>query len=336
LAAQQPAKPASPASPQAPTLENRPADQSASVPDSAPVITIKNLCADGSTAPTCSTTITKGQFEQLLASVLPNGTKLPPGSKQQIARQYASLLLMSSVAKKNGVSENDPDVKARAQIAILSALAQTYDRRLRDKATPTDAEIEKYYSQNPKEFEEVTLQRLYIPKATPSKEKPVDATAEKAAAQKLRDRAAAGEDMEKLQKEAFTASGNQGTPPPTTMGPRRRGQGLPPDQEAAVFDLPQGGVTPLLENPAGWFVYKVVSKRTVPLSEVKEEISNKLQQQKYADEREAITKSVDTQLNQSYFGSAEQEEMPGMPPGMHMQRVPPQGAQPPPSKPPKQ
>jgi hypothetical protein len=325
VAAQQPAKnePAKPAQP-APNLQGRPAEAAESLPDSAPVITIKNLCTDGSTAPSCSTVITKGQFEHILDSVLPSGMKLPPASKQQIAHQYASLILMSTAAKKAGVTENDPEVQARVELATKSAIAQSYDRRLHEEAKPTDVEIEKYYKDNPSAFEEVTLARLYIPRATPSKSKPADEAAEKAAAEKLRQRAAAGEDLDKLQKEAFTSSGNTGTPPPTQIGPRRRGQGLPPDQETAIFALQPGSVTQLLENPAGWYVYKVISKRQVPLSEVKDEISAKLQQQKYTDERDAINKSVDTQLNTAYFGNAEEGGMPGMPPGMHMHPVPAQ------------
>jgi hypothetical protein len=103
------------------------------------------------------------------------------------------------------------------------------------------------------------------------------------------------------------------------------------DQETVVFSTAPGQVTQLFDNPAGFYVYKVVSKRTVPLSDVKDELLHKLQQQKYMDARNAITNSVDTEFNEKYFGSAEAARpgmpgMPGMPPGAR-----PAGAAPTPS-----
>jgi parvulin-like peptidyl-prolyl isomerase len=220
---------------------------------------------------------------------------------------------MARKGEQNGV-ENDPNVKQQLKLSRDQVLASAYNQKLLDDAQPSDAEIQKYYDQNPSSFEEVTLQRLYIPKATPTKDKPVDANAEKSAAQKLRDRAASGEDFNKLEKEAFANQPNPQSAPPADMGPRRRGS-LPPDQESAVFALKPGEVSQLMENPAGWYVYKVTAKRTVPFADVKEEVSRKLQQQKYMDMRNDITNSADIKLNEAYFGAPE-GEMPGMP-GMH-------------------
>ncbi|PYX85003.1 MAG: hypothetical protein DMG68_18965, partial [Acidobacteria bacterium] len=181
----------------------------------------------------------------------------------------------------------------------------------------SDAEVKKYYDQNPSAYDEVTLLRLFIPKAaTADNAKPKDPNAEKADAEKLQARAAKGEDFDKLQKEAFANQANPQGAPSVQMGPRRRGT-MPPDQEAVIFSTPAGSVTSLFDNPAGWYAYKVVSKRTVPLAEVKEEMVHKLQQQRYMDARNAITNSVETEFNEKYFGGAAEQgmHMPGMTPG---------------------
>ncbi|HTC78259.1 MAG TPA: hypothetical protein VK657_06545, partial [Terriglobales bacterium] len=58
-------------------------------------------------------------------------------------------------------------------------------------------------------------------------------------------------------------------------------------------------------------VYKLIGKRTVPLAETKDEISRKLQQQKFKDAMTALTGSAPITLNEAYFGK--EEAMPVMP-----------------------
>jgi hypothetical protein len=48
----------------------------------------------------------------------------------------------------------------------------------------------------------------------------------------------------------------------------------------------------------------VESKRTLPLSDVKEEIQRKLQPEKLKDARDAITGNIKSDLNEKYFGGA--------------------------------
>jgi parvulin-like peptidyl-prolyl isomerase len=317
-----------------------PQPKAANVPPTAPVITLTNFCAAGSKnppatkAPGCNRIITRAEFEQVVSAVIPKsrlakGQEVPAQVKQAIAREYATILVMANAAQKRGFPAKDPATMEMLKLSRLQVLAQGLSQELQEKAKPTDAQSAKYYQDNASAFTEATLRRLIIPKPLPSngKDKPADDAALKAAAQKLRDRAAAGEDFDKLQKEAYDASGNKQAPPPTQIGAQRRGT-LPPDQDAQVFNLAPGGVSQLLENPGGWYVYKIESKRTLPLAEVKDEIVRKLQPERLADERNDIINSVSTKLNDQYFGPA---ESPGGMPGM---RMPPQGrGQPNPSGP---
>ena len=322
------------------TAAPKPEAAAAAVPADAPVITIKNLCGPQTDVGTtsskdCATTISKQQFEQLMNAVVPKARRaeLPNSMKQNMGRQLGQLLVMVHAAEQRGL-EKDPEVQQRLKIQHDSGLAQALTMKLQEDSTPSDAEVEKYYKDNPSAFEEVTLQRLFIPKAVASKDKPVDAIAEKAAADKLRAHAAAGEDFDKLQKEAYAGNANPQAAPSTQMGGRRHG-GLPPDQDAAVFALKQGEVSPLYDTPGGYTVYKLIGKRTVPLVEVKEEISRKLQQQKFKDTMTSLTDSSPVTLNEAYFGKEEAMPiMPGMgnmPMNVHrMPDQPPAGAAAPP------
>ena len=125
--------------------------------------------------------------------------------------------------------------------------------------------------------------------------------AQKASAEKFRERAIAGEDLDKLEKEAFEAISSKQTPPQTQMGNRRRGI-MPPDQDAEIFSLDKGQVSKLFDNPGGWYVFKVETKRTVPFTEAKEEIQRKLQPENFKDVHEAIISNVKSDLNDKYFG----------------------------------
>lgn len=166
----------------------------------------------------------------------------------------------------------------------------------------------------------------------------------------LRERAAAGEDFTKLQKEAFDASGTK-VESPTVNLPKVRRTGLPP-AHAAVFDLKVGDVSTVISDNGGHYVYKVVSKEVVPLDQqLQTEIHNKLKSERLKEMTDKYTNSFQAIPNEAYFGQMP-AGMPGRPgmnqgaPPPHMRpQMPPAGAQgappsaqapsqpPPPSKP---
>ena len=159
-------------------------------------------------------------------------------------------------------------------------------------------------------------------------------------AESLRERAAAGEDFAKLQKEAVEAAGMKMDSPTVTM-PKVRRTGLPP-AHAAVFDLKAGEVSQVITDNGGHYVYKVESKEVLPLDQVKEEIRNTLKNLKMKDTMEAYTNSYHAETNEAYFGPAGPSTQMGrpMPPRMRP-NTPPSGSQPqpqaaPPAQPPAQ
>jgi len=167
----------------------------------------------------------------------------------------------------------------------------------------------------------------------------------------LRERAAAGEDFTKLQKEAFEASGTK-VESPTVNLPKVRRTGLPP-AHAAVFDLKVGEVSTVISDNGGHYIYKVVSKEVLPLDQqLQTEIHNKLKSERLKEMTDKYTNSFQAIPNEAYFGQMP-AGMPGRPgmnqgaPPPHMRpQMPPAGAQgappssqapsqpaPPPSKP---
>ncbi len=306
------------------------------VPPTAPVITVQGLCSSpaagarkaataaktpaATASAGCKTVITRAQFERLASALNPD---MPAATKRQLAEAYPRLLLFAQKARDRGV-DKDPHFQEMLKFATLQLLAQNLTRDLQKKAGEIpQAEIEKYYNDNPAKFQEVELLRVFVPKekqaappagsAAPAKtDTAADQAAMKAVAEKIHAEAAAGGDFQKLQQEAFDAAGIKSQSPSVNLGKITR-EGLPANHQK-VFDIQPGQVSELLDDPGGFYVYKVVSKQKVPLDQAKGEIHNLLQQQTFRQEMEGMIGSVKPELNPSYFGGGAGPTPPGMAP----------------------
>jgi len=295
-----------------PTAKRMAADAQDVGPDTA-VITIKGLCstsapkpAASKTAPpaakakpaTCQTTVTKKQLELVIEAVRPN---LQPSQRRNLAQQYVELLTIANAASKAGL-EKDPKLKEQLQLQKMRLLATTYTQDLQKKeADVPEADIQKYYKENVSKYEEAKVQRIYVPMVT-EEGKPPDTAASKLVAEKIQQRAAAGEDFDKLQKEAFSATGNKNQAPPVDLGERRRGT-LPPKQEEAVFNLKPGEVSAALDEVSGYYIYKMISKDTVALDKVRDEIKGTLGREHLREKLDQLRNSVEASYSTAYFGS---------------------------------
>lgn len=304
-------------------------------PDDA-VITIKGVCADSSLqGDACKTIITKAQFDKIVDTIQP-GMAQP--MRRQLAMRYIPALTMSMEAEKRGL-EKQPKFEESMKMARIQILAGELRSSLQTEANNvSDQEIQNYYDKNTQTFEQATLIKLFVPrtrreatpaapatkpgaktgasassaaststkKLTPAEEEKANQETMTKEAKLLRERLVKGEDPDVLEKAAFTKAGILGTPPPTKMENVRR-LGLQADQQAVV-DLKPGEVSEVISDPSGNFVYKMVSKETLPLDKVKTEIHNQLSAQHY---RELMQKYQGTsELNDAYFGPARGPMMP--------------------------
>lgn len=274
-----------------------------------PVITLKGACQEksGGTPPAgCVSSLTREQFEKLTAALQPpEKGPVPPDVKRRFATQYAKLLTFADAARALGL-ENDPKVQQIYGFAMNQILAEALNQHyMEEYAHPSEQQVQDYYNQNIKKYKEVTLQRIIIPanpgtnQSANDKSKPT-ADEQKAYAVKIRERWVAGEDPAKLQKEAMVQSGNTTSVPDVNVGARRPGS-LPPAHEE-VFDLKVSEISQPYSDAAATYIYKVVSVRQVPLSEVKPNIEQTLQHQEFTDKIQQLQSAVTPELNDAYFG----------------------------------
>ena len=338
---------AAPGTPPPPQPAEAPVDNSAAVPPEAAVITVTGVCSTRATAATakgtaakpatavktpaaktpaadCKTVITKAEFEKLANGVAPNVT---PQLKKQLASVLPRLIAMSNEAKKKSLDKT-PQFEETVKFAKMQILTNELQRKIQEEAGDiSPAEIEKYYKDNAEAFEQLSVDRLFVPrskqieaeakeedeksekpgeeaqKAKQAEEKSKADEAEQAMtklAESLRARAAAGEDFAKLQKDAFEAAGMKIESPTVTL-PNVRRTGLPP-AHAAVFDLKPGEVSQVINDSGGHYIYKVNSKSEIPLDQATTEIHGKLQNDRMREMMEKLNSSFKVETNEMYFG----------------------------------
>jgi parvulin-like peptidyl-prolyl isomerase len=260
----------------------------------------------------CKTVVTRAEFEQL-ADVL----QVPPvsASRKQLANQYGMQLVIANTARKRGL-DHGVRYEQLLKLARMQVLTNQLAHILQEESAKiSEKDIADYYNKTKAEYDEATLERLYIPRALqqdPPKETLSEADMKKrqedsAAAMKkeaddLRARSAAGEDFAKLQAEAYKFANFKASPPEVKMEKARRTT-LPPAQ-AAVLEMKPGEVSQVFTDSSGYFVYKLDQKDTVPLDRVHDEIKSSLQKQRMQEATQAIQQSATPVLNESYFAQA--------------------------------
>jgi len=290
------------------------------VKSGAAVITIHGLCPAGQASPAkdadpnCKTVITRAEFEKLADSLQPN---MPQQLRQQLANQYPQILFMSQEARKRGL-ENDPHYLAVLKFTKTELLRMELQRSMEEEAGKIpEAELQDYYKKNKADFEQAAILRVFIPKsrqtdtpkpgATPEEVQKAreDSTAAMAkVADDLHARAAAGEDFDKLQKEAYEAAGAKAAVPPT-LSPKVRRTMFPASQ-SSVFDLKPGELSPVINDSQGFVFYRMQSKTNPPFAEVREEIKTMLQNARLQAVRSKMESAISADLNKEYFGEPQQ------------------------------
>jgi hypothetical protein len=315
-------------------------------------------------APTgeCKTVITKEEFERLLKGVAPAPS---PQIKKQLESVLPRIIAMSSQAQKEGLDKT-PEFQEMMKFARMQILTQELTHKIQQQAAEVpDTEVADYYKSHPEAFEQFALDRLFVPrtKQIQNDDKEADAKDEKLTddqkkakeaeekakqdqaeqsmtklAEDLRTRAAAGEDFQALQKEAFTAAGMK-IESPTVKLPSVRRTGLPV-AHATVFELKPGEVSQVINDSGGHYIYKVETRSEIPLEQAKQEIHNNLVNEHMKMAMDKVNNGFKADTNEAYFGpGGPTPPMPRLPNRLPQVRPGTAGAQPqtpPPSQPPAQ
>jgi hypothetical protein len=282
-----------------------------SVASNAPVVTIHGVCpkdtvsakTGSAKSDSCQTVITKEQFNSMLSGMNLAAQISSPAAMRSFAESYAQLLAMASEGEKAG-AENDPRFQELMRIARVRALADSYRHSLEEKySNPPHEEIEAYYKENIFKYDSFKVERIIIPSINTNRTPAARAEYQKKfqqMANEIHERAARGEETQKLQDEVYKTL-SLPSPPKTDLGMKRRG-GLPAGIEKDLLALKPGEVTKLENEMSGMNIYKLRSRDTLALEFVKAEIVRDLHQKNMEIALKAVTGSIHPELNEQFFG----------------------------------
>jgi len=274
-------------------------------PDAA-VVVVHGICPNNAapaSADACKVVITKQQFMTMVDGMSIASQLSTSAAMRNFAESYSQLLVLANAGQKAG-AENDPRFQELMRIARIRALADTYRHSLDEKySNPSQEEIEAYYKENIDKYEALKVERIIVPTAnfnrTPAARAEYDKKIQQLAAD-IRERAAKGEETQKLQDEVYKTL-NLPASPRTDLGMKRHG-GLPAAIEKDLFALKPGEATKLEIEPSGLNIYKLRSRDTIPVEYVKGEIVRDLHKKNMEDAIKSVTGATHSELNDQFFG----------------------------------
>jgi len=244
----------------------------------------------------------------------------------KLKSQYPSEEMFQQFLAQAGVSEDD--FKQEIQNIVKF---NAYIEGKVEAEQPTEQEIQEVYEANKemlKEPEQAEVQQIYF--ATSPGAGEAEKQEKLAAAKEAAEKAQGGAQFDTLVQEYSDspekAEGGKKTYP--------KGQ-MPGDFDEVVFAMEAGQVSEPIETPMGYYVVKVVEikdERTIPLEEVKEDISNYLLEEKKKREVYTVIQQLKEEADIEWLEPLPQ--VPGM--GGHPPMAPPpEGApaEPPPPPP---
>jgi hypothetical protein len=257
----------------------------------------------------CKTEVSRAQFEKLADAL---GLADDRSSKIRTAVRYPELLLYAEKAHELGLDKN-PRFQEKLKYTYLQLLWQAYAEELvRNSNDISDTDVEKQYKEHPETFEQVDLVRIFVPKEKKHASVPAsppqifelytaDELAMKSEAERIRRKALAGGDFEKLEKEAYLFAGySSDDAPDVNLGTTNRAE-IPPEYGKMVFNLKPGQVSELIPAPRGWHIAKVRSRQTIPLSQAR----SVLQQLRLKELQDSVKSSIKAEFNDAYFNVPE-------------------------------
>jgi len=275
------------------------------VPPDAVVVSVQGICPPGKPAPansdSCTTTLTRQQFETMLKVMNITNQNYSPAALKGIAESYVQLLTLADAGQKAGL-EKDPRFEEMMRIARVRTMAELYRHTLDEKfSAPSPEMLDAYYKDNIAKYEQLKIDRVFIPLADPKKpqERAIFEKKARRVAEELRERAAKGEDMGALEEEGYKTLGLT-APPKVDQGAKRKGN-YPPMLEKDIWALKPAEITKVEADLSGFSFYKVRSREPIPLELVKSEVSREIYQKNMEAAIKSTSGQVHSEFNEKYF-----------------------------------
>jgi peptidyl-prolyl cis-trans isomerase C len=221
-----------------------------------------------------------------------------PGRKQ-FAEDFLRMKILASEGMKNGL-DKDPSVVSQLDLMKENLVANAQLQKIDKSITVSDADAQKQYDANKKDYEQVTARHILIafkgsPAVQKGKKELTEAEA-KVKAEEIRKKIVDGADFAELAKKESddVGSGSRGG----ELGAFSHGQ-MVPEFEQAAFAAKVGEVTPVVRTQYGYHIIKVDKHDYTPFDQVKEALVKKEHDKRVKDAVDAMKQNVT--YNEAYF-----------------------------------
>ena len=247
-------------------------------------------------------TIRKSEFENALKTLPAEYQQFASGpGKKQFAEDYLRMKMLAAQGMKDNLL-NDPDVVQQLNLMRENLVANAELQKMEKAITISDADLQKLYDANKKDYEQVKARHILIafkgsPAADPKKPELTEEQA-KAKAEELKKKIEGGAKFEDLAKAESDdkGSGARGG----DLGAFSRGQ-MVEEFEKAAFDAKIGDVVGPVRTQYGYHLIQVQSHETTPLSAVKDQLEKKERQTRMQATLDAMKKNANATFNDAYF-----------------------------------
>ena len=235
---------------------------------------------------------------------------MPPQVQRMMATQvprsmgekYAMTLALSQKAASDHLDQ-DPEIIQRLKFQKQQILAQAEFKKLADDIKVTPDDISEYFNAHKADFEQVEVRRITVRK------KPADAKADvpglseaeaRARAEEIRTALAGGADPAKLAATYKTPLGVMNIEVTPRTVSRDTPQG---DREKDIFDLKDGEVSEITENPQSFSFTQVVKHHDAQLADATKKIESKLRKEKIEAAVDGLKSASNIWLDPDFFAA---------------------------------
>src|SRR5258706_7744007 len=248
--------------------------------------------------------ITEAEFQAAYVQ-LPDDVKQQFASeagKQAFAEQMVRLKILEQEGRKLGV-EKDPKVAAQIAADHTNIVAAATAQKL--VPPPTNEAVLKFYNENQKNFEATELSHILIayqgggvPARSGNAPSRQDAMKK---AQSISQQLKSGAHFAKLAQQYSDDAGSAERG--AVLGPVSPGM-LPPELEAQVTQLQPGQASAPIPSRFGIHIFKVGAHTARPLEQVRQGISQRVQQKATLDKGEQMRKTAKVEFDPKFFPEA--------------------------------
>jgi peptidyl-prolyl cis-trans isomerase C len=225
-----------------------------------------------------------------------------PG-RRKFAEDFSQLIILADEAKRQKLMD-DPIIRERISLLTDQSLAQSMIQKVQDNIKIPDADVQKYFSDHIKDYDEVKASHILIrvkdsPAALPPGKKDLTDEEARAKANEIYKAVSQpGADFAAIAKaESYDqGSGARGG----DLGNFKRGQMIPPF-EAAVFSMKPGEISEPIKTPFGYHIIRLENRKSQTVEQARGDIENILRRERVEKEMDSIKKSVKVDLNDQFF-----------------------------------